>query len=191
MPEYCEEFRFIESQIYDMAFPDRLLNFSKSIPVELALHIRNSDLQSKDMEVVYQLARQWATSAITSRALQSPGHHRSKHRESKPLLKFGKKHRKLISKKKDDSSDSDDSIAEHLDKMERQMEAMEHVNRIDMQAVICYNCEKRGHFTADCKSPPKASSSRTTTRQAPTSIKGKENRYFKRKMTSPATQKKN
>jgi hypothetical protein len=50
MPEYCEEFRFIESQIYDMAFADRLLNFSKLIPVELALHIRNSDLRSKDMD---------------------------------------------------------------------------------------------------------------------------------------------
>ena len=96
MLEYCEEFRLIESQIYDMAFTDRVLNFSKPIPVELALHIRNSNLRSKDMEVVYQLARQWATSAITSRALQSSGHHRSKHRESNPLLKFRKKHRKPL-----------------------------------------------------------------------------------------------
>ena len=143
MAEYCEEFRSIESQIYDMAFSDRLLNFSRPIPPELAMHLRNSDLRSKDMEVVYQLARQWATSAVINRALQASSHrhHRLKHREGKSLLQFRKKKRKDESKRKDDS-DSDDSVTERLDRMERQIESIEQFNRIDMQSVICYNCGK-------------------------------------------------
>jgi hypothetical protein len=167
MAEYCEEFRSIESQIYDMAFPDRLLNFSRPIPAELAMHLRNSDLRSKDMEVVYQLTRQWAISAVTSRALQSSGHHhhRSKHREGKSLFQFRKKNKRSgrpTSKKKDHDSDSDDSVTERLDKMERKLETIELFNRMDIQSVVCYNCRQRGHFAADCKLPRKVPPSKTT-----------------------------
>src|ERR1700737_1451567 len=86
MPEFCEKFRQIESQIYDMAFPDRLNYFLKKLhPLEAAMHIQNQEsLRSEDMEVVYQLARQWA---INARLLKP---HHERHRSGRSLLRFGK-----------------------------------------------------------------------------------------------------
>jgi len=64
MPEYCKKFRLIGSQIYEMAFTDHLNYFLKKFPPETVMHIQNQDsLRSEDMEVVYQLARQWAINA--------------------------------------------------------------------------------------------------------------------------------
>ena len=91
MTEFCEKFREIESQIYDMAFPDRVNSFvDKLYPPEAAMHIKNVDsLRSKEMEVVYQLARQWANNARLSR----PGNYGSGHsgspRHGKILVRFG------------------------------------------------------------------------------------------------------
>lgn len=61
MSEYCEQFRHYEGQIYDMAFPDRFTIFLGKLPQEAAMFIRNADLGAKDMEVIYRLARTWAT----------------------------------------------------------------------------------------------------------------------------------
>ena len=60
MSEYCEQFRHYEVQIYDMTFLDRLTLFLNKLPQEVAIFIRNADLSSKDMEIVYRLARTWA-----------------------------------------------------------------------------------------------------------------------------------
>jgi len=144
MPDYCERFRRHEAQIYDMAFTDRLDYFLAKIPTEAAMHIRNQgSLRSKDMEVVYQLARQWAINARMSK-------HQEHHRRSKPLLKFGKKRPSrnpsaaatTMAKDLDDEDDLDVIIPDELNKM-------------DLMATECWNCGKRGHFSRDCKSPRK------------------------------------
>jgi len=86
MAEFCERFRIIEAQIYEMAFPDRLYLFTSNLPSDLALHLKDQQIQrSKDMEVVYQYAREWAATRVNSR----PTHHPHHHRRTKPLLKFG------------------------------------------------------------------------------------------------------
>src|ERR1700685_593445 len=88
MPDYCESFRQIETQIYDMAFPDRLSNFTdKLYPREAAMHIHNQDLRSKDMEVVYQLARQWA---INARLLKTPRDRNNQDRNNQDVDGQGK-----------------------------------------------------------------------------------------------------
>ena len=58
---YCQEFRTVEAQVYDMAFLDRLNDFLRKPPLEASLHIRNAAGDTRDMEVVYRLACQWAT----------------------------------------------------------------------------------------------------------------------------------
>jgi len=144
MPDYCERFRHYETQIYDMAFTDRLDYFLSRIPGEAAMHIRNQgSLRSKDMEIVYQLARQWATNARMTR-------HPEPHRRNKPLLKFGKKRPggspsasvTTAAKDSDDDDDLDIIVPDELNKM-------------DLMATECWNCGKRGHFSRDCKSPRK------------------------------------
>ena len=51
-----------------MAFTDRLNYLLAKIPSDIAMHIRNQgSLHSKDMEIVYQLAWQWATNPWTTR----------------------------------------------------------------------------------------------------------------------------
>ena len=66
MNEYCEDFRALEAQIYDMAFADRLNNFLQKLPVEGALYIRNAARDTRDMEVIYRIAREWATNVCST-----------------------------------------------------------------------------------------------------------------------------
>ena len=63
MSEYIERFRSIEAQIHDMHFCDRVLNFIRPFPHELRTLVLNSDLSYKDMDISYQIARDWAASA--------------------------------------------------------------------------------------------------------------------------------
>jgi hypothetical protein len=69
MNDFCKSFRFIEAQIYDMAFAERFFFFSEPLPEELALYLQDINLRSEDMEVVYQAARQWATRRVASKRL--------------------------------------------------------------------------------------------------------------------------
>ena len=143
MPDFCEKFRQIESQIYDMAFPDRLNYFLKKLqPLEAAMHIQNQEsLRSEDMEVVYQLARPWA---INSRLLKHQDH--SHHRSGKPLLKFGKKSTgdSLSTPASTTAKDSNDEL---------DIIVPEQLNKMDLMATECFKYGKRGQFARDCKSP--------------------------------------
>jgi len=144
MPDYCERFRHYETQIYEMAFTDRLDYFLAKIPGEAAMHIRNQgSLRSKDMEIVYQLARQWATNAQTTR-------HQEPHRRNKPLLKFGKKRSGRTSSASATTAAKDSDDEDDLDII-----VPDELNKMDLMATECWNCGKHGHFSRDCKSPRK------------------------------------
>ena len=130
MPDFCEKFRQIESQIYDMAFTDRLNYFLKKLhPPEAAMHIQNQEsLRSEDMEVVYQLARQWA---INARLLKHQDHN---HRRSgKPLLKFGKK-----SSGNSTPSTSASATTAKDSKDELDVIIPDHLNKMDLAATECF-----------------------------------------------------
>ncbi len=154
MADYCTNFRYIESQIFDMAFEDRLKHFIRPFPRDLALYITTTDLSKGDMEPVYALARQWAKSAVnvvqsTSFGNRSPS--------GRSLLQFSKPRNRTKpttskEKEKDTSDDEELNVIRQL----------EHLNAADMSQVVCYNCNKRGHFARDCKSKP------TSTRFTPT-----------------------
>src|ERR1700694_581776 len=135
MPEYCEDYRTIEAQIYDMAFSDRLYWFSTHLPNEAALYLQDIDLRSKDMEVVYQAARQWAARRTTYKA--GNAHNPSNHHRPKQLLKFG-------------SRGSPPSTPKTKDVSEDELDEM------NMQQVTFYNCQKPGHFMRDSTLPKKS-----------------------------------
>jgi len=148
MSEYCEQFHHYEAQIYDMAFPDRLTVFLSKLPQEAAMFIRNADLNTKDMEVVYRLARTWA---MNVRSTVVPHHI-----HAPPLIHFGKSRPKSSSpssksekakEKENPSSDTEDE----LNMMDSNI--MLHINKADMSQVTCYRCNNAGHFARDCKNP--------------------------------------
>src|SRR5271155_704621 len=144
MPDFCEKFRQIEMQIHDMAFPDRLNYFLKKLyPPEAAMHIQNQDsLRSEDMEVVYQLARQWSINA----RLLKPHRDHTNHRNGKSLLRQNKSSGTSSTAPTTVSKDSDDDELNTI--------MPEQLSNMDLLAVTCFNCGKRGHFKRDCKSPP-------------------------------------
>ena len=72
-----------------MAFADRVSIFLNKLPQEATLFIRNADLASKDMEIVYHLARTWATNV---HAIILP-----RRINVSRLIRFGKSRSKSIS----------------------------------------------------------------------------------------------
>ena len=60
MVEYCTSFHMIEQQLLDMDYDDRVRLFIKTLPTHAILHVRLMDRGTKDMDVIYQAAQQWA-----------------------------------------------------------------------------------------------------------------------------------
>ena len=86
MAEYCEEFRKIEAQIYDIAFVDRVEAFvGKIYPPQAATQILNAGtLQEGKMEYVYQRAPQWATNYRIAGNSSSGSSRHSRHNRHNP-----------------------------------------------------------------------------------------------------------
>ena len=129
MNEYCEEFRALEAQIYDMAFADRLNNFLQKLPVEGALYIRNAARDTRDMEVIYRIAREWATNVRST--IGGFRRHPPSLQSNRPrLLKHVQIH-KPPDKKVDTKVDSD----EELDVMHAEEDK---IFKAEMSQVTCY-----------------------------------------------------
>ena len=127
-----------------MAFPDRLSNFLGKLPQEAALYIRNAVNDTKDMEVVYRLARQWSTNVRSIVVL----------RRAPQLLRFGKPRSKSSGSSSDSPTESP-SDSERGDEKESDTEdesdIVVQVNKADMEQVTCSRCHNRGHFARECK----------------------------------------
>jgi len=159
MSEYCEKFRELEAQIYDMAFIDRLNAFLYKLPREAALHIRNSVGDAKEMEVAYRLARQWATNVRST--VNIP--YRTGNSYAPPLLRFGKVKPKPSRPAKADKKREREEESDTEDELD-----VLHLKKADMDQVTCFRCGKNGHFARDCKGKRSASASPGhSTRQKP------------------------
>jgi len=139
MSEYCEKFREVEAQIYNMAFLDRLGSFLAKLPQEGALHIHNVIGDTKEMEVVHHLAQQWATNVHTSIIRFQSAHRNPK---APQLLRFG---RVKLRPTKPKSHKSDQKEMETDSAMDDELDTL-HFNKTDMDEVTCFRCGKNGHF---------------------------------------------
>ena len=122
-----------------MIFLDNLLQ-------EAIIFIRNADLGSKDMEIVYHLARTWATNV---RSTIVP-----RRTNASPLIRFGKSRSKPIpssfkSEKGKEKEKSSSDMEDELDVMDNNI--ILHVSKADMSQVTCYRCDNIGHLARDCK----------------------------------------
>jgi hypothetical protein len=136
MIEYCTVFRTIEQQLLNMDFDDKLRSFLKPLTTGASLHIRNKNLEGKDMDIVYQAAREWAHIVVDSGNNQ--------HQRSRPPV--------VHLKKKDSPDNGDESPATTTpDKTTKNTsEELDYINRMENSTGKCYTCGKPGHYARDC-----------------------------------------
>ena len=185
MDKYVEKFRLIEAQIHEMAFNDQVLNFIRSFPAQLHTHIHASNLQAEDIEVVSQTAIDWAASLFAGHSYFK-GRGQQQHFNNKPwkgILHFRKikKHalarQSKSSKNKLDNLDMIESAKWFLNLIREEQTEM--LNRMDINTDICYNCNHKGHFAADCRASK--SNNSTSGYRSTGKFQGKTNSTIKRR----------
>jgi hypothetical protein len=138
MMEYCATFRTIEQQLLNMNFDDKLRCFLKPLPPTGHLHIKLMDLKEKDMDVVYQSARQWAHAFEDARPARIfPGHR---------VKKSAHHGRKLQGKGLLVPAPTTPTSA-----AEAPGDDLDMINRMDGKSnQKCYSCGEYGHYANDC-----------------------------------------
>lgn len=163
MSEFCEKFREIEAQIYDMAFPDRLTRFLNKLPQQAALFIRNAAGDMKDMEDIYRLARQWSINVCSTVVL------RRAHAPLAPrLLRFGNPRSKSSDSHSESAPESASESEEEDGKesdTEDDLDIVVQVDEMDMDQVTCSKCSNNGHFARYCKMGNRSSCSNHNSHQ--------------------------
>jgi Zinc knuckle len=126
-----------------MSFEDRLHYFTKMLPSDLALYLR--DQKHTEMESIYESARQWASRRVnrSSNVPSSSGSvNKSKSRGKSIFQSQRSSHtdpEKINISRTDICSDND----------------LDALDAIELQKVNCYNCGRLSHFSKDCKKPKK------------------------------------
>ena len=116
-----------------MVFLDHLNNFLAKLPQEGALHIQNPIGDTKEIELVYHLTWQWATSVHTTIAqLQAPYC-------NPKVLRFGRV-KSRSPKPTPSKSDTKKQLEKDSD-MDDELDTL-HLNKTDMDQVPCFRCGK-------------------------------------------------
>ncbi|KAJ3964115.1 hypothetical protein EV361DRAFT_980728, partial [Lentinula raphanica] len=131
----------------DMTFGDRKFNFFRSLPPDMCFHISNSNPAS--MSDVYEAARVYERYRRTS----GNNHNHSHGRTSDPRLRRPNQPSSggVSSSSMYPSVNDATSGAVPMD-----LDTFSHTaQNIDKMKMRCYNCNKLGHFSKDCRQPRK------------------------------------
>jgi Zinc knuckle len=131
--EYCTAFCTIEQQLFHMDFDDKLPHFVKPLPIGANLHIKLMDLRLRDMDILYQAARQWVHVFEDSSPNQPPS------RGHMQVVQFSRKH----SKKKPPAATTQATV-------ESADEVLDTINCMEGKTGKCFTCGEHGHYANEC-----------------------------------------